>query len=337
MARIGGLFAALALVLLLAHLAEPSAARPSFAYHWPVKPFDRQHPIRGAFGDPRTLVTDRPFGVTRPHDRGQYSFHSGVDIAAAPGTPVYPVTDGHVVLVGRHAIVIDSSNKRQFYYWHLHDNVVLGQQVVAGQTVLGWVRRPFDHVHFGEVDDHHGVNPLARGHLEPYVDHTTPRILGLYVDDGGAPRRTDGGLLGPDTTLAIAAADEPAMPVPGPFAGLPQTPALVEWRLRIGEKWKAWHVAANFRHTEPVSTDFWKVYAAGTYQNAPLFERRVYTGIAGLYLFRVRLDTSRLAPGQYELEARVADVRGNYSTTVWPLIQAARGGHSRPARRAATP
>src|ERR1700730_14677417 len=26
-----------------------------FAYHWPIKPFDRQHPIRGDFGDPRTV------------------------------------------------------------------------------------------------------------------------------------------------------------------------------------------------------------------------------------------------------------------------------------------
>src|SRR5204863_2367 len=27
-------------------------------YPWPFKPFDRQHPIRGFFGDPRTVVRD---------------------------------------------------------------------------------------------------------------------------------------------------------------------------------------------------------------------------------------------------------------------------------------
>ncbi len=328
-----GLLAAVAMLLLLAGSAEPGAARPSLTYHWPVKPFDRQHPVRGAFGDPRTLVNDLPFGVTRPHDRGAYSFHSGIDIVAAPGTPVYPVADGRVVLAGLHGIVVDSSNSRQFFYWHLRNNVTIGQQVVADQTVLGWIRRPFDHVHFGEVDGHHPQNPLTRGHLEPYVDHTTPYVTGLYVDNGRSLKLMNGGVLGPDTTLAVAAVDAPAMPVPGSFAGLPQTPALVEWRLRAGREWKRWHIAADFRHTEPVSTDFWKIYAAGTYQNSPVFERRLYTGIAGQYLFRVNLDPKRLPPGRYQLEVRVADVRGNQSTAMWPLVQGSRGGRIRPAHR----
>jgi hypothetical protein len=39
------------LVVLLA-LALPAAAA---AYSWPVRPFNKQHPIRGFFGDPRTV------------------------------------------------------------------------------------------------------------------------------------------------------------------------------------------------------------------------------------------------------------------------------------------
>ena len=48
-----GLLVALALLLVAA--LRPVNGSESFAYHWPIKPFDRQHPIRGAFGDPRTL------------------------------------------------------------------------------------------------------------------------------------------------------------------------------------------------------------------------------------------------------------------------------------------
>src|SRR3954463_13340516 len=58
----------------------------SYAYHWPVKPFDCQHPIRGAFGDPRTMAIDQRFGVTAPGDSGSYAFHTGVDIVAKPDT-----------------------------------------------------------------------------------------------------------------------------------------------------------------------------------------------------------------------------------------------------------
>src|SRR6516164_1800322 len=62
--------------------------RTPFTYHWPVKPFDRQHPIRGGFGDPRTVNLEHPFGWTGPLEIGAHSFHNGVDIVARPGTPV---------------------------------------------------------------------------------------------------------------------------------------------------------------------------------------------------------------------------------------------------------
>ena len=274
------------------------------SYHWPIKPFDRQHPVRGMFGDPRTLARFQPFGLTRPGDSGIYSFHSGIDIAASPGTPVYPVVSGRVVVAGRNRIVVSVGGGRSFGYWHLRRNVRRGQTVVAERTVLGWIRRPFDHVHFDEHVPHRYENPLAPGRLEPYADHTTPHATGILVDA---------------RSLAIAAVDEPAMPVPGRFAGLPQVPALVEWRLEAGGTWGAWQVIADFRRTIPVRGYFWAVYADGTYQNAPVFDRRLYQGIAGRYLFLTGLDPSRLAPGDYEVEARVTDIRGNSSTSTWPL------------------
>lgn len=308
------------LLLLAGGLRAPGAARSSLAYHWPVKPFDRQHPVRGVFGDPRTLAVDQPFGVTRPYDSGAYSFHSGVDIVAAPGTPVYPVVSGRVVKAGGHTIVVDSSGKRTFQYVHLRSNVELGQEVVAEQTVIGWIQRPFNHVHLTEIDNHRDQNPLARGHLEPYDDYTTPRAIALDFDNGHSPKLTVGGRLSRGDALAIEAVDQPAMPVRGRFAGLPQTPALVEWRLRSGRHWSVWHTAVDFRKTVPSPRHFWDVYAAGTFQNSPVFARRLCQGVAGLYLFRVGLDTSRLRAGTYEIEARVSDIRGNSSRTTWPLV-----------------
>lgn len=313
-----GLLVALALLLVAA--LRPVHAPVSFAYHWPVKPFDRQHPIRGAFGDPRTLNMDQPLGQTAPNDGGAYSFHTGVDIVAAPGTPVYPVVSGVVVRETHHQVRVNASGNRQFEYWHLRWNVKLGQNVVADQTVLGWIRRPFDHVHVGEVDGNHGVNPLRPGRMTPYADHTTPRATALDIASGDTPKLTQGGLVGPHDTLAIDAVDAPAMPVrSGPFAGLPQTPALVQWRLRTGSAWGRWHTVADWRRIAPEPYDFWNVYAPGTYQNVPVFDDRLRLGVAGRYLFRVALDPGKLRPGAYELEARVADIRGNSSTTTWPI------------------
>ena len=50
-------------------------------YPWPVKPFDRQHPVRGFFNDPR--VQD-----------ASHAFHFGIDVSAPDGTAVYAVTPG---------------------------------------------------------------------------------------------------------------------------------------------------------------------------------------------------------------------------------------------------
>jgi hypothetical protein len=324
-APLAALCAIVALAVVFALAPDPGVGgHVSYAYHWPIKPFDRQHPIRGAFGDPRTYVKDQPFGVTGPDDGGSYFFHGGVDIVGQPGTPVYPVVDGVVTLFTPHHIHVDSTYTREFDYWHLRWNVHLGEQVYAEKTVIGWIQAPFDHVHLGEVDGVHGRNPLGAGHLEPYADHTKPRILALDLENGGAPDLTQGGVLLPKTTIAIDAIDPPAMPVTGSFAGLPQTPALVQWRLRTGREWGAWHLVVDFRKTQPRPLDYWNVYAPGTYQNAPVFGTHLYAGTAGRYLFRVGLDPKQLAPGRYELEARVADVRGNSGAKTWPVEVRAR-------------
>src|SRR5438094_782443 len=112
--------------LLLAALFAPALGSPAIrtakaaeqsdphSYGWPVAPFNRQHPIRGGFGDPRTLFNAPPTHDGVYHGAGQFTFHEGVDIAAPDGTAVYPVADGVVATVATVAdearVVVDSGS-----------------------------------------------------------------------------------------------------------------------------------------------------------------------------------------------------------------------------------
>jgi len=301
--------------------ARSRRARTSLSYHWPIKPFDRQHPVRGAFGDPRTTNVNRPFGWTGPKQIGTHSFHNGIDIAADTGTPVYPVVSGWVKRASEDEIVVRTDDGRSFQYYHLGRAraVQRGRFVVAGRTVLGRIRADYGHVHLAEIDHHVIHNPLDPGHLEPYRDRTRPVASDLYVDDGPLPSPLDGRSVTAHDQLAVAAADPPATRVPGPWLGLPQVPALVEWRLFQGHTHTPWTVAVDFRQTEPPPRDFWHVYGSGTYQNCPVFQHHLYLGTPGRYLFRLKLHLNRLHRGLYRLAVRVADVRGNQSTASWPL------------------
>ena len=301
--------------------APAIAYRPTVAwppYHWPIRPFDSMHPVRAAFGDPRTLAENEPFGMTGPGVPGAHSFHNGIDIAARPGTAVYPVVSGRVVTRGRNEIIVLTDDGRSFQYEHLKRVVHQGQLVVAQRTVLGWIQPEPCHVHLAEIDYGRVQNPLAPGHLEPYRDKTRPRATALYIDNG-RPRPIVGGRLGARNRLVVAATDQPARPVSGPWDDLPQAPALVEWRLFHSSTDTGWQVAADFRQTEPPPPDFWKIYAPGTFQNCPVFARHLYAGTPGRYLFHLRLELAHRAGGGYRLEVRVADIRGNSSTASWPF------------------
>jgi hypothetical protein len=319
----------IAIVLVLSGQAA-AAAKPSpcahprrtlFTYHWPIKPFDREHPIRAAFGDPRTVNLDQAFGWTGPYEAAPHSFHNGVDIVAPAGTAVYSVVSGRVAHVKPDVITVDTYDGRAFQYYHLSKARAVhpGKSVVAQHTVLGWIRVRYGHLHLAEIDQRVVHNPLDPGHLKPYGDQTTPVATDLYVDDGPQPSPLNGRSLGPYDHLAVEAADPPAMALPDPWLGLPQTPALVEWRVFHQGAHGPWKIAADFRKTQPPPKDFWNVYGPGTYQNAPVFDHRLYQGTPGRYLFRVNLHPNRLRPGLYHLQVRVADVCQNHSTNTWPL------------------
>lgn len=285
------------------------------AYPWPVRPFDRQHPIRGSFGDPRTLFEDPLYadGINGP---GSFSFHNGVDISAPNGTAVYPVVSGIAHLLDGATLAVQTFDGRTFQYFHIVPHVVDGQQVRARETILGRVQAPFGHVHLSEIDGTRITNPLLRGHLTPYRDRTRPTVDAVELRSSGGRLVSPLGVCG-RISIVAAAEDRPALPVPGTFAGLPVTPALVTWQLqRIGHGLVVPPtVVADFRTTLPAPRDFWSVYARGTYENAPRFGPQQFGSMPGRFLFKLdTLDTKKLPNGVYSVRVRATDERGNASS-----------------------
>lgn len=303
------LLLSLALALLL-----PSAAA---AYPWPVKPFDRQHPIRGFFGDPRTVfaagVDDN--GIAGP---GSFSFHQGVDVAAPDGTPVYAIADGRIRYMGAATVDIVVGPTLTFQYFHVVTVVGEGQRVFARKTVIGYVQAPYGHVHISEIRNGHAVNPLQRGHLTPYVDTTKPTVASILVENGNGAVEDPTAICGRIQIVADAY-DTPPMRVPGKFNGLPVSPALVTWGITQNSHVVVpTKVAADFRHRLPPNRRFWDVYARGSYQNDTRFGDQQFSSTPGRYLFLLarRLDTRHLRNGAYTIHVRATDIRGNTRTAM---------------------
>jgi len=298
-------------------LCGPIAGSPypwDTEYPWPVEPFHEQHPIRGYFGDPRTV-----FRESTDAQLGAFSFHNGVDIVAAVDTPVYPVVDGVVTQVRVNEAVVSSSGGRHiFQYWHIAPVVSVGQSVEAEHTVLGYVTAPERHVHLTEIVDGRVVNPLQPGHLTPYLDSTPPLVDSLYLrGEGGKELRPDA-VTG--TVVFVARAlDTPAMPVPEPWTDLPVSPARVGFELTTlaGREVLPEETVANFASTEPPNRKFFDVYAVGTFQNDPAVGKHFYRGAAGDYLYELTpdgLDTDALLPGPYVVRVFAEDTCGNTGT-----------------------
>src|SRR3954447_5273972 len=141
----------LAVLVLVPALA---AAGGASAYPWPFKPFDKQHPIRGFFGDPRTVFENGALagGFEGP---GFFSFHQGIDISAPDGTPIYPVVSGVAHYLGAATLNVDAGPNKAgdeivFQYFHIVPIVGEGDHVIARETILGYVQPPFQHVHLTE-------------------------------------------------------------------------------------------------------------------------------------------------------------------------------------------
>src|SRR4051794_13998141 len=91
---------------LLAAGLSPVGASAATSYNWPVKPFDRAHPVRANFGDPRTTFAGPATPATLMTGGGTFAFHFGIDISVPDGTAVYSVSSGVVNLIGARDVAV---------------------------------------------------------------------------------------------------------------------------------------------------------------------------------------------------------------------------------------
>ena len=328
-----GRHAAIAFATVLAALLSVSLDRMPAAtaavsepYAWPVKPFDRAHPVRANFGDPRTIFHGPPTQTALMTSGGVFSFHFGIDISVPDGTAVYAVRSGTVKLLGGRSVQVTSADGFATQYWHIVPSVERGQRAVARMTVLGHVMKGYGHVHFTELDHGRPVNPLAPGHIAPFGDDTPPVIRGISF----RVRETPLELLPESVSGTIVPVanvyDTTALPVAGVWADLPVAPALVTWRIERAKDARVVfpeRTALDVRRTIPPNRDFWRYYARGSRQNMCPFAAQRAWRTSGTYLYRLTrtpLDTTRLRNGIYRLVVTAADIRGNKTSQAQVFI-----------------
>lgn len=116
-------------------------------------------------------VISSPFGWRRHPITKQMSFHSGIDIAAPEGTPVFSSAPGTVIFTGErsgYGLLVEVRGSREiFRYAHLSKiTVYVGQKVDRG-TLIGRVGStgvstgPHLHFEIEVLNKEEVVNPLA--------------------------------------------------------------------------------------------------------------------------------------------------------------------------------
>ncbi len=151
-----------------------SPEHSSAQYCWPVQPLHESHELTGTFCE---------FRDTGSSDH----FHNGIDIPKPDGSPVYPIANGRVtdiVRTGTDAYV----RVERYCYLHIQPSVSLaiGDQVLAGQTILGTILAGQGHIHF--IDGYYDaeINAIRRGGgFTPFYDSWPPQIRYVkFFEDG---------------------------------------------------------------------------------------------------------------------------------------------------------
>lgn len=275
----------------------------SSSYGWPVKPFDRQHPVRGFFGDPR---------IAESAKGDSHSFHFGIDISCPDGTPVYATLSGRVVLDAVHpqtVSIIGANGNVSFSYWHVVPTVRNGQTAVAFRTIVGHVAKGWAHVHFAETQDGIYLNPLRVGALQPYSDTTRPQLKSLRVER--ASRTLSHTPSSGTFDLVVEAYDTTPLAIAAPWHDKPVTPAVIRWRVKGSHDWRT---AVDVRWTIPDNSLYTSYFAAWTRQNSKW-------GCRGRYRFYLAhdLDARAFGHGVLSIEVQAIDTRGNSTTRRFTL------------------
>jgi hypothetical protein len=288
------------------------------SYPWPVKPFDAVHPIRGTFGEPRTVFAGPPTATTLYRGAGSFSFHQGVDVVAADGAAVYPVRSGVVTLAKAMKVFVKSGSATSEEYWHILPSVHVGQTVTASQTVLGHIRRSYGHVHFTELRHGRPVNPLALGYLTPYRDRIPPTLGPVQFRRPGSDQQFLPELVHGSVEIGVPVSDRPDAGGSGIWAGLPTAPAVLSWKLERARDHRPVIVEVavdDVRRWIPPQRAFWNTYLRGTRQNMPTFKLHRYWRQPGLFIFKLGvIDTRRLEDGIYVISVTARDIAGNART-----------------------
>lgn len=278
------LFLGLAVLALLV----PAAAS---AYPWPLRPFYKQHAIRGYFSDPR--VSGEETG-----------FHFGVDIAANDLEPVYAIEGGQVRAHGQTVSVFPKRGGHLLSYWHVIP-AVKSKQRVRRHQLIGYVAYGAGHVHLAEYKEGTYVNPLRLGGLAPYIDDTVPQIPRLSFYLFGSPITPE--YLTGTVDMTIDVYDPSPLPLPPTeWAQARLAPALIRWRIVQGQNTiHQWETPVDFRTFLLPFSLFDFVYGPGTFQNRP--DR------PGHYEYYLAHDfnTTLLPNGGYVLQVDALDAQEN--------------------------
>jgi Peptidase family M23 len=151
--------------------ASFSSVYHRYAFQWQSHSEPSLWPVNG--------ILRSSFGGRCDPLSGEGTFHTGVDLAAATGTPVHVTADGVVTSAGWSGaygklVVVDHGNGIETYYAHLSEFMVVpGQEVQRGQIIAlsgGTGRVTGPHMHY-EVRLHGTpVNPykyLAKAQTAP--------------------------------------------------------------------------------------------------------------------------------------------------------------------------
>jgi hypothetical protein len=312
---------------------------------WPVAPRTQQHPIRGAFIDPRGQ-----------DDNGLSGYHFGIDINVDdlhpdPGAPfglshrVYAL-DAGVVSAPANVAARSCVNRRMdvghFSYWHVSPVVAAGSRVRAGQQIA-WTCMGVWHVHLSEWQRIGGrlvwIDPLHRGGaLVPYVDTAAPAIGPFrFTTPPSTPWLPVKSLAEPDSATVLpptalhglvelrAQVGDPQSYL-GFLTGNPAwptfwTPYEVGVVVRSKATSKVVLARTSFRADQMPQTPYLVHYAPGTVEDDNMQEcvgppqLKRCDGVTWLRPFsRFREEfwnTKRVPNGLYEVTVRTTDIAGN--------------------------